>query len=684
MTSIPQRIGNYVLDREIGRGATSEVWLARHAHLEQRQVAVKILMAQDRETIQRFNREANLASRLNHPNIVHFYDHGYNGSFYYTVYEYVHGGSLRNLLDRQKRLPPADALAVFKQIAAALDYAHSLNIIHRDVSPGNVLVEQQSGRALLTDFGIARDADRNITIVNAVMGTPGYWSPEQAQSATLVSHLSDIYSLGVLFYMMLSGELPWDEIPGPPDHVFDPPLPLKQRGVDNLPGDIDRVLRTLLNTDPSKRFPSARAAVEELERIFVRHQMTTQINGQAPAKPRPAGSPTDPATGAGFALLASGVEQNAVETVLGPDLVRTPIAQAHQRAEDLRKPAVIADLLNAWSRQRSFPPRRTLLGRLARLHKVTSRNVYFFRVQVLCERREAPQELEEPDRQAQVFPLEPEVDRWQVPLPPPQEFKDDPGGQFVLPGSTRVVSCRSCGGKGATVCPRCKGKQRIYVANPAEPSASQRPAARGAVAASVAGAPAAESAASGVATHPPPAQVLVPCPACEGRGGLTCERCDGVGRLIQRKAFQWKRVVRDFADNDDLPDLDEAKLSRTCAMREIYRERASNGFRPEWALVPTLRELIAAAQSFADDNTRIVLSEVVVSFIPVTDIVFDLGKSDGQADDTGLYKLAIYGFENFIPPDWRFLNWERMIFICVLVFMAALLVVFAFFAVTAP
>ncbi len=688
MTSIPQRVGNYILEREIGRGGSSEVWLARHDHLEQRQVAIKVLTDQSREAVQRFNREANLASRLLHPNIVQLYDHGHSGTFYYSVFEYIHGGSLQHLLNRQKRLQLTDALAIFKQIASALDYAHSRNIIHRDVKPHNVLFEQATGRALLTDFGIARDTDRAITVVNSVMGTPGFWAPEQVQSATMVSHLSDIYSLGVVLYVMLSGDLPWEEPPGPSERVFGPPLPLKQRGVDNLPSDVDRVIQTMLAIDPAKRFPNAQAVVDELERIFVRHQMPTQVVVPVQA---------DPATpGNDFQYQSGGVAQNAVETVLGPDLIRAPIAEAHQRAERLRQPVMIADLLNTWSQQAHFPPRQRLLGRLARLHKVTSHNIYFYQLQVLYERREAPQETEEPDHEAKIYPLEPELDRWQVTLPAVQDFKNDPGAQVVLPGSTRVVSCRSCSGKGATVCPRCKGKQRIYVTRTVEPAATPQRPNRGAVAASVGSsgavsgaAPKADSkatvqlapTATGAASTPRTEQVLVPCPECQGRGGIVCGRCEGVGRLIQRKAFHWKRVVKALESNDDLPGVDEERLSRLCKKVEVYRERASNGFRNEWGMVPILRDLVQQAQAATNDTTRIVLSEVVISFIPVTDVVFDLGKIDGKSGEGGLYKLAIYGFEDYIPADWRFLNWERVIYLCVLSFMTVLLVVFGVFVI---
>jgi len=662
--TLPPQFGNYKLEREIGRGATSEVWLARHAHLQDHEVAIKVLMTQDRDAIRRFQREAALAARLRHPGIAQIYDYGYQAPFFYTVLELVPGGSLRQLLDRQGRMQLPDALAIFRQIADALDYAHSLNIVHRDVSPANILVEQRTGRALLTDFGIARDPGRPITVASSIMGTPGYLSPEHAQSATAVTHLSDLFSLGVVLYQMLSGQLPWPEGTGMPDGpAFGQPVSLKQRGVEGLPSDVDRVLATMLALDPTRRFPSARAAVEELDRIFARHTTPTQILGGATGARPPAA----------FQLVAGGVESNAVEQVLGPDLVRAPIDRAHRRAEDLRHPEQVAALLDAWAARN--PLRRRMLGRLARLHKVSSHNVYFYRLRLLYERRAPAEDDEEPDRKAQVFPLAPEVDRWSVPLSPVKEFAAEPGDRVLLPGSTRVVTCPPCAGRGVTVCPRCNGKQRVVVTRPVGQPAAPAPDHSGAVATTLPDAPGQRPRRPGSAPEPPTEQVLVACPECNGRGGITCERCQGIGRLLQRKAFRWSRSVELLQAQDDLPDLDEEWLARSCKAEVIYTERQPGGTRPEWALIPSLAPTIAAAAP-PDDDTRITLAELSVSFIPVTDVVFDLGKPG----DEGLYKLAIYGFENIIPPDWRFLNWERVIFTFALLFLLLIALILAYFA----
>ncbi len=661
--SVPAQIGNYKLEREIGRGASSEVWLGRHEHLRDHVVAVKILMSQDRDLVRRFEREAAIAARLRHPNIAQLYDFGQVQPFRYTLMEYIEGGSLRQIVARRGRMPLAEAFAIFSQIAAALDYAHSLNIVHRDISSANILFEEKTRRALLTDFGIARDPGQPITVDRSIMGTPGFLSPEHAQSATSVTHLSDIFGLGVVLYQMLCGELPWPDAPGlaeRPDYAN--LIPLRARGVEGLPAEVDRVLRTALAVDPAQRFPSATAAVEELRRILKLHEMETQvIRGAAPALER------------AVELSAGGIEPNEVEAVLGPDLQRAVIDRAHARADQLRNPAVVSGLLDAWAAEEPLR-RRPLLGRLARLHKVSSRNVYFYTLRVLYERRSAPDDDEEPDRKAQVFPLEPTVERWAVALPAADGFVDAAGGRVNLPGSTRVVVCKGCMGKGNTICPRCEGRQRVMVTRPAAaPAGGAARAARPAAAAATAVQPARGEVAT--ATAPRAEQVLVPCPECEGRGGIPCTRCEGIGRLVLRKAFSWSRTAQTLAAHDDLPALDEEWLARTCKAEQVYSQRQKGGTRPEWSLVAPVAGLIAQAEARCDDETRIALAELTVGLIPVTDIVFDLGKTD----EGDLYKLAIYGFEQLIPPDWRFFNWERVTFVCLVGFLSLVVIILLVF-----
>jgi hypothetical protein len=227
-------------------------------------------------------------------------------------------------------------------------------------------------------------------------------------------------------------------------------------------------------------------------------------------------------------------------------------------------------------------------------------------------------------------------------------------------------------------CARCHGRARIIVQH--EPAKAGAPAKAGGAATAAAPAPSAAT---------PPTPALIPCPDCSGKGSLECEQCEGAGRMLQRKTTTWRRRPSSLSANDDLPALDERWLHNTCKALPVYQEQQQGDIRPEWRLVPELAGLITKAQNEAGADTRIALSEVQIAFIPLTEIVFDLGElrppapapakggkaKPGRATDTGLYRWYIYGFEKQLPKDWRFLNWDRvlmLIFLALAVLMLAL------------
>lgn len=674
MGSIPQQIGNYRLERKIGRGATSEVWLARHSYLEQRRVALKILNVHDSETVERFKREAQVASQLRHPNIVQVYDYGVvpmpqnRGHYHYTVQEYINGTSLQHYIERHGKLALTEAISIFRQIGAALDYAHSQNVIHRDVSPGNILLEQAGGRAVLTDFGIARDLaskSGKLTMQTTIMGTPGYWSPEHTRSATAATYLSDLFGLGAVFYAMLAGDVPWEELLSPPYHIPGPPPNLRERGVRNVPSDVDRVLATLLALEPAQRYSSAQAATDELERILQRHNIITT------------GSATTPPAASVATLIPDDRDSDPVEDVLGSRLARATMSEAQERAYQMQHPETISRILDEWSLQGAF--RRRLLGRLAQVHRVQNRNIYFYQLRVLYEQRGTPEVIEEPDYHPQPLPLDTVRDRWQVVLDPVTTIADADGGQATLPGSVHIASCEDCSGRGKRTCRRCEGKGRIYETREVEEPAPELPTdahpgrQRGRPTTSVNLSDG--GAISAVVEEPPPVptitrttQQLVPCPACEGHGGTLCERCDGVGRMLRQQVFRWQRTAYDFDAKDDLKVMSERWLLQRCQLHQIYKERATcpadtpnpqmDPWRREWFEIPQVRSLIEQAQHAINDDAHVVLSELSIQMLPTTDVVFDLGTI--RQHETDLYRLTVYGFEDVIPTDWRFLDWQRV------------------------
>lgn len=256
--------GEYSLERELGRGGMGIVYLAREVQLN-RLVAIKVLPSSQPGLRERFVREARMAASLSHPNIVPIYRVGEAGPFVYFAMAYVDGETLGERLRARGPLGPALATRLLREVAWALAYAHGRGVIHRDVKPDNILVERSTGRALVTDFGIALAGDDE-TNAGHVMGTAQFMSPEQAM-AGIVDGRSDLYSLGIVGYLALSGRLPFDAENLPAlltKQVNEPPQPLG-RIVPGLPrtltGSIDRCLRK----DAAERFATGEAMADALD-----------------------------------------------------------------------------------------------------------------------------------------------------------------------------------------------------------------------------------------------------------------------------------------------------------------------------------------------------------------------------------------------------------------------------------
>ena len=262
--------GEYSLQRELGRGGMGVVYLARDVQLD-RDVAIKVLpthLAQAPEARNRFLREARMAAGLSHPNIVPIHRVAEMGGFVFFVMSYVEGETLGERLRTRGPLPPADATRVLREVAWALAYAHGRGIVHRDVKPDNILLEAVTGRALVTDFGIAHGSSEDVahaTDPGKIMGTANFMSPEQAAGEPIDGR-SDIYGLGVVGYLAVSGRLPFESANLPAlllQQATEEP-PSVMRAAPGLPPALGAAIDRCLARDPAARFTDGEALAEAL------------------------------------------------------------------------------------------------------------------------------------------------------------------------------------------------------------------------------------------------------------------------------------------------------------------------------------------------------------------------------------------------------------------------------------
>jgi serine/threonine-protein kinase len=260
--------GRYHLDSKLGSGGMSTVYLASDGTLE-RQVAVKVLhqeISDQPDQIERFRREARAVAQLSHPNLVSVIDAGEDGGYPYIVFEYVPGDTLKKRIETVGRLPLDEATAYAIEIGRGLAAAHARRLVHRDVKPQNVLIDPE-GRAKVTDFGIARSLESDgLTKTGRVLGTTDYVSPEQAMGRD-VDARSDIYSLGILLYEMLTGRPPFvaETLVGVAMKHVNEPMPDVQAARPEVSSALAAVIERATAKEPKKRYPDMSSMVADLE-----------------------------------------------------------------------------------------------------------------------------------------------------------------------------------------------------------------------------------------------------------------------------------------------------------------------------------------------------------------------------------------------------------------------------------
>ncbi|NDB55413.1 serine/threonine-protein kinase [archaeon] len=262
----------------LGEGGMAFVFKAKDEQLE-RNVAIKTLKPiyiSDSNFVSRFKREAQTAANLNHPNIVQIFDWGVEENEPYFVMEYVEGTTLSSVLAKNKRVNISDALYIGSQVSAALHEAHENNLVHRDIKPGNIMITP-GGKIKVTDFGIVsiQDEDSDITKSGTILGTANYISPEQAQGLP-VSKQSDLYSLGVVLYELISGKTPFDgdtPISIATKHLTEKPKPISEL-INDIPAGVEKIILKLLNKKQINRYKSA----EDLRAALNQQKSYLQLN----------------------------------------------------------------------------------------------------------------------------------------------------------------------------------------------------------------------------------------------------------------------------------------------------------------------------------------------------------------------------------------------------------------------
>jgi len=321
--------GGYAIERELGRGGMATVYLAQDLK-HGRPVAIKVLAPELAAALgrERFLREIETAARLSHPHILPLHDSGEADGFLYYVMPYVAGESLRDRLNREQQLPIEDAVTIAGEVATALSYAHSRDVVHRDVKPENILLSE--GQAIVADFGIAGAIDAagggKLTRTGIVLGTPAYMSPEQGAGERALDGRSDVYSLGCLLYEMLAGEPPFT---GPTAQAiiakrFTDPVPSVRRLRETVPVPMDQAIAKALARAPADRFATPHQFAEAL-------RASAQARSDAVAAPAAATPAGEEEREAGRNAFARHSWREAFETLSNAQALRALSAEDVER-----------------------------------------------------------------------------------------------------------------------------------------------------------------------------------------------------------------------------------------------------------------------------------------------------------------------------------------------------------------
>ncbi|HRY79501.1 MAG TPA: serine/threonine-protein kinase [Spirochaetia bacterium] len=354
MAVFPELIGKYPIESLVAKGGMGAVFKALHPTLKRHVIIKKLTLRGSATITERFKREARILMDFKNDHIVRVFDHFKEGSSHYIVLEYVDGMSLDQLIKRQRSLSSELALVIFLDACRALQYAHGMGVIHRDIKPGNILISRK-GEVKLADFGIAaseEEDDSGLTKEGMTLGTPSYMPPEQIENSKNVDRRADIYAMGIMLYEMVTGKKPY------PGNFAPETVVLIQKGRYRAAGKVnprvlpfvDKLIKKLIKPDPRKRFQTMDAVIKTVEKFLSRYSadslrsvLSDLVSGKCQDEPRYRPAPRKRFLLAAILVLLAGIgaggwyawTEGLVHRYLMPDrwgelrlVVRVPKSQA--------------------------------------------------------------------------------------------------------------------------------------------------------------------------------------------------------------------------------------------------------------------------------------------------------------------------------------------------------------------
>lgn len=579
-----------------------------------RPLAVAILRRSDPLSLARFRLAAQLGARVSHPGVLPVIAAGRDIN--YGDYMVTPDGGEQSLdeLLVQGAFEPVHAVRIFSQIATVIDALHDQQIIHRDIQPATILVNQDFS-VQVTGLGFAAcAASRGLVDFDDRDLSSAYYPESQRLGSAVANPSDDLHALGVLLYHMLTG--------GVTPHV--PLMPLARLHADFAA--IDRVIRRLVNNNDGQRYANASQAVQALRQA---------VPGAAAFIPGEASRSVAEVPHGQWDSIAEWLE-NPLEVLMEAELDSDYLQQSRTRADALHHVDAVRRLLERWARQGMF--RRVTFSQFMQPRQILSSNFYLYELRVHYEKRSEPKVNQQIHRAGHIVPQVAINDVWDVPVSAPERFVDVPLVTVKIPGSQQVVKCENCGGSGKSMCVQCNGrgwinqKQKTHNTDGSTEETSREDT----------------------------------CPTCAGYARVKCHGCDGVGNILEEQIFQWARYGKRFFNEDDTTGLHLRTLN---AQSQIVYHEDIDLHDPRWRQVVPLRELVDEGLREVSLHIRPVAAELIVKATPVTEVDYEYNKRQ--------HTVTVVGNANMVRGDWAMYDIERILLYATVAVLALAIVVMA-------